>query len=173
MRPLTGAVLGQMKELHAARRALVKDRAAAQNRQKNLAIAPLKRRAARRLEQIGKELAAIAAELDRLVKADSRLAGRFQGLAGIPGIGAATAFALPIEMPELGTLESRRAASLAGLAPLTRESGRWKGKSFIGGGRASLRQALFMPALAAIRFNADLKAKYQPPIAAGKTPKSP
>jgi transposase len=85
--------------------------------------------------------------------------------------GAATAFALLIEMPELRTLESREAASLAGLAPVTRESGQWKGRSF-GGGRSGPRQALHMPALAAIRFNAGLKAKYQAPIAAGKPPKA-
>jgi transposase len=66
-----------------------------------------------------------------------------------------------IEMPGPGPLESRQAASLAGLAPVTRESGHCKGKSFTGGGRAGWRQALSMPALAALRFNAGLKAKYQ------------
>lgn len=171
VRPMTGAVLDQMKELHVARGALIKDRVAAQNRQKNLTLALLKRQAARRLEQIDKQLAVIDAELARLVKAEPSLQARFDSLASIPGVGAATAFALLIEMPELGTLESREAASLAGLAPVTRESGQWKGKSFIGGGRSGLRQALYMPALVAIRFNADLKAKYQALIAAGKPPK--
>ena len=74
-------------------------------------------------------------------------------------------------MPELGTLEHRQAASLAGLAPVTRDSGQWKGKSFISGGRANLRHALYMPALVAIRFHADFKAKYQAMTAAGKPPK--
>ena len=61
--------------------------------------------------------------------------------------------------------------SLAGLAPMTRQSGRWKGKAFITGGRARLRQALEMPALVATRFNPDLKAKYDALGQAGKPAK--
>jgi len=74
-------------------------------------------------------------------------------------------------MPELGTLENKQAASLAGLAPVARQSGQWKGKSFIRVGRANVRQALYMPALVAARFNPDLKAKYQQLIAQGKPAK--
>lgn len=74
-------------------------------------------------------------------------------------------------MSELGSLDNKQAASLAGLAPVARQSGQWKGKSFIRGGRANVRQALYMPALVAARFNPDLKAKYQKLIAAGKPAK--
>ena len=74
-------------------------------------------------------------------------------------------------MPELGTLDHRCAASLAGLAPMARDSGQHRGKRFIGGGRASLRQALYMPALVAVRFNGDLKAKYDALRGAGKPSK--
>ena len=74
-------------------------------------------------------------------------------------------------MPELGALDQKQAASLAGLAPITRQSGNWRGKAFIQGGRAALREALYMPALVACRFNPDLKAKYIQLIAAGKPPK--
>ena len=76
-----------------------------------------------------------------------------------------------IEMPELGMLENKCVASLAGLAPIARDSGQHSGKRFIRAGRAHLRQALHMPALVAIRFNADMKAKYQAFITAGKPPK--
>jgi cytosine/adenosine deaminase-related metal-dependent hydrolase len=62
-------------------------------------------------------------------------------------------------MPELGSLENKQAASRAGLAPVARRCGQWKGNSFIRGGRANVRQALYMPALVAARFNPDLKAK--------------
>jgi transposase len=89
----------------------------------------------------------------------------------IPGIGDLTACALIIEMPELGTMDAGQAASLSGLAPVTRQSGTWRGKSFIQGGRGSVRQVLFMPALVTIRYNPDLKAKYDQLIAAGKPPK--
>ena len=74
-------------------------------------------------------------------------------------------------MPELGHLNRKQAASLAGLAPVTRQSGRWRGKAFIQGGRATLRQALYMPAVVACWFNPDLKVKYNELIRAGKPPK--
>ena len=78
---------------------------------------------------------------------------------------------LLIEMPELGSLDEKQVAALAGLAPIARQSGNWKGKSFIRGGRQQVRQGLYMPALVAIRFNADLKTKYEQLIKAGKAPK--
>jgi len=131
----------RMHELHAARNVLVRDRIAAQNRQKNLVLALLERQAARRLAQIEDQLAAIDAQRARLVETDPDLQARFNSLVSIPGIGNTTALALLIERPELGTLEHRQAASLAGLSPDTRESGQCKGKYFISGGRATLRQA--------------------------------
>ena len=94
-----------------------------------------------------------------LIKADPDLARRYDIIVSIPGLATIAAFTMIIDMPELGTLENGQAASLAGLAPATRQSGTWTGRAFIRGGRASLRQALYMPALVAIRFNPQLKAK--------------
>ena len=74
-------------------------------------------------------------------------------------------------LPEIGTLARKQAGSLAGLVPHSRESGQWKGKSFISGGRKPLRDALYMPALVAMRFNPDLKAKYTALREAGKPAK--
>ena len=71
-------------------------------------------------------------------------------------------------MPELGTLDRREIAALAGLAPWTRQSGKWKGKSFIGGGRSSVRTVLFTGAMAAARFNPPLRAFHQKLVDAGK-----
>lgn len=96
---------------------------------------------------------------------------RYAILVSIPGVARLTAFALLIDMPELGALEPAQAASLAGLAPIARQSGRWTGHAFIRGGRGNVRRALYMPALVATRFNPDLKAKYDALIAAGKPPK--
>ena len=92
-------------------------------------------------------------------------------LISIPGIAEATAFAMLIEMPELGSLDGKQAASLAGLAPISRQSGKWQGHERIQGGRTFLRRAIYMPALAAVRFNRDLKAKFDQLIAAGKPAK--
>jgi transposase len=68
-------------------------------------------------------------------------------------------------------LRKKAVAALAGVAPITRQSGRWRGQAFIQGGRKPLRDALYMPALVAIRFNPDLKAQYDKMKAAGKPPK--
>ncbi len=106
-----------------------------------------------------------------IIKHDPDLAGRFDILVSIPGVSTVTAFALLIDMPELGTLEQGQAASLAGLAPVARQSGTWTGRAFIRGGRANVRHALYMPALVAMRYNPDLKAKYDQLKAAGKAPK--
>jgi transposase len=70
--------------------------------------------------------------------------------------------------PELGTLDRRQAAALAGPAPFTRQPGQWRGRSFIGGGRTHVRTALFMATLSAARFNPDLKLFHQRLIHAGK-----
>ncbi len=131
----------------------------------------LKRHNAERLRQIERQLAAIEAEVETRIKADPELARRFAILRSIPGIARVSAFTLLIEMPELGAMDAKQTASLAGLAPVARQSGRWTGRASIRGGRASLRQALYMPALVAIRFNPDLKAKYHQFIDAGKPAK--
>jgi transposase len=116
-------------------------------------------------------MAAIEAAILEQIRADPDLAQRLAILTTIPGVSAITAFALLIEMPELGTLEAGQATSLAGLAPAARQSGRWTGRAFIRGGRAAIRQAVYMPALVAIRFNPDTKAKYKQLMNAGKPSK--
>ncbi|MGP2490856.1 IS110 family transposase [Mesorhizobium sp. PUT5] len=170
-RPTRGPLLNDLKDLSMAREALVKNRTAAKNRAKNLTLPILKRHNGEQLRQIERQLAAIEVEIMKLIKADPDLANRFDILVSIPGVSAITAFALIIDMPELGTLENTQAASLAGLAPVARQSGKWTGRAFIRGGRANVRQALYMPALVATRFNPDLKANYDGLKAAGKASK--
>lgn len=170
-RPVRSPVLVDLKDLHMAREALVKNRTAAKNRSKTLSLPILKRQNAAQLRQIEHQIAAIEAEIIALVRADPDRARRFDILVSIPGVSAITAFALLIDMPELGTLGNGQAASLAGLAPVARQSGNWTGRAFIRGGRANVRQALYMPALVAMRFNPDLKANYQRLVKAGKPAK--
>lgn len=170
-RPVRSPILNDLKDLHMAREALVKNRTAAKNRAKNLTLPILRRHNAEQFRQIERQIAAIETEIMALIKADPDLVHRFAILVSIPGISDITAFALLIDMPELGTLENGQAASLAGLAPVARQSGQWTGRAFIRGGRANVRQALYMPALVAMRFNPNLKAKYQQLKAAGKASK--
>lgn len=170
-RPIPSEILDNMKELHVARLGLVKDRTAAKNRDVACRSPLLKRHAAQRLAQIDRQIAAIDAALNAGLIQEPGLKARFDVLTSIPGIGEATAFTMLIEMPELGTLDNKQVASLAGLAPIARDSGQHRGKRHIRGGRAHLRQALYMPALVATRFNPDMKTKYQALVASGKPPK--
>lgn len=171
VRPAKTASQALLAELINARDGLVRDRTALKNREKNLTLAILKRHCKQRLDQIARHIEALDAEIASIIAADPALARRHAILISIDGVGALTANQLVATMPELGSLENKQAASLAGLAPVARQSGQWKGKSFIRGGRANVRQALYMPALVAARFNPDLKAKYQQLIAAGKPAK--
>ena len=160
-----------LRELVNARDALIKDRVAALNRQA-IAVSPLiKRQLTQRLRQIDGQIEAIDRRLKTLRNADSDLCQRFDILTSIPGIGEVTANVLVVETPELGRLEHAQAASLVGLAPVPRDSGQTHGKRSIRGGRPRARQALYMPALNAIRLNPEFKTKYQAMIKAGKPAK--
>jgi transposase len=170
-RPVPSAIINDLRDLRTARNALIKDQVAAQTRAKAITLPLLKRQNAARLKQIEAQREAIDAEINALIQGDPDLAQRFAILCSIPGIAEVSAAMLLIEMPELGSLDEKQVAALAGLAPIARQSGNWKGKSFIRGGRQQVRQGLYMPALVAIRFNADLKAKYEQLIKAGKAPK--
>lgn len=171
VRPARSPQQLQLAELINARDGLVRDRTAIKNREKNLTIAILKLQCKQRLSQIERHIEALDAEVASIIAADPLLARRHTIITSISGLGTLTANQLIATMPELGALENKQAASLAGLAPNARQSGQWKGKSFIRGGRANVRQALYMPALVAARFNPDFKAKYQQLIAQGKPAK--
>jgi len=166
-----GIILHNLKELLTAKRALIKDRTAADARIATASQRIIKRQLSRRLRQISKDLEQIDEMLEGTILADANLGKRVEILTSIPGIGKATAFALIIEMPELGSLNGKQAAALAGLAPMSRQSGKWQGKERIQGGRASLRKAIYLPAIVATRFNPDMKAKYKQLISNGKCKK--
>src|SRR5690554_2005235 len=110
-------------------------------------IAPTRRHARARLAQIKRQLAEIEQALLGRLRRSPRRARALDILRSIPGVGTVTAMAILVACPEIGTMTKKQAASLAGLAPMTRQSGQWRGKSFIQGGRRILRHALYMPAL--------------------------
>lgn len=160
-----------LRELQVARQALLRERTRTLNREKTLTLAILKRQSTARLRLLKRQLAEVDAEIQSRLEQHHDTARARDILCSIPGLSQVSAAALLIEMPELGTLTGKQAASLAGLAPITRQSGQWRGKAFIQGGRKNLRDALYMPALVAARFNPDLKAKYDSLVAAGKPKK--
>ena len=117
--------------------------------------------------QISQCDARIKAEID----VDEKLARKALLLESIPGIGAVTAAILIAELPELGIADKKQIAALAGVAPMNRDSGQWRGQAHITGGRLSVRCSLYMATLPAIRFNPAIKDFYQRLRAEGKAPK--
>lgn len=164
-------VIEMLGEYELLRLAMVQLRTACKNREKTLTNKAFKALVVKQIRQINKDLAALGAKAMSEVKAHPELQERFTLLQTIPGIGPTTALSLVIIMPELGTLSEKKVSALAGLAPMDRQSGTYQGKAHIRGGRSSVRQALFMPALVALRYNPDLKAFYQRLTTAGKPKK--
>jgi transposase len=131
-----------LKELRAFRSGLVKDRTRIITRLKTQTLTITRRQGKVRLTQVEKQIAEIEAEIASLIQSDDTLAQSMKILLSIPGIGAVCASTILIEMPEIGTMDRKQVASLTGVAPMTRESGQWRGKSFIQGGRKVVRDAL-------------------------------
>jgi len=157
-----------LAELVARRRQIVEMMAAEGQRERRALDKRLKKSIARLRKALEKELAELDAEIDDSIHGSPVWAEKEDLLASVPGVGPVVARTLIAELPELGTLDRRQIAALAGLAPWTRQSGQWKGKSFIGGGRKSVRSALFIAAMVAARHNPVLKAFRDKLVAAGK-----
>jgi transposase len=168
IRPLPDAATQALADLVARRRQIVQMIVAERQREKRVTVKRIRRSIERLLAALEKELSALDCELDDTIRGTPAWRQNEDLLKSVPGVGPIIARTLLAEMPELGTLDRRQIAALAGLAPWTRQSGKWKGKSFIGGGRTTVRAVLFIGALTAARFNPMLKAFRQRLVAAGK-----
>jgi len=157
-----------LADLVARRRQIVEMIAAESQRARRVSNPRLKKSIARLHKALEKELAALDDDIGEHVRGTPAWAEKEDLLASVPGIGPTIARSLIAELPELGTLDRRQIAALVGLAPWTRQSGQWRGKSFIGGGRSSVRSVMFMGAMVAARYNPPLKAFRDRLVAAGK-----
>ena len=161
----------ELKELFSSRGGLIKDRTRLINRLQTQTLALVKRQTKARIDQIARQLKVLQQDINTRVQDCPNRARANTILRSIPGVGEVAAATILIEMPEVGTLDKKRAASLTGLAPMTRQSGKWRGKATIQGGRKQLRDALYMPALVATRHNPDMREKYKAMIKQGKPQK--
>lgn len=160
-----------MLSLLLARRAdLVTMRVAEQTRQQHPNYAMLKQRLNAMLAFLNGQLAEIENEIAALIEQSPAMTKKYDIMTGVKGIGKQTAFTLLACMPELGTLTRRQAASLAGVAPHAKDSGKTSRYRRTSGGRAIVKRSLFMAAMAARRFNTDLRAFYERLIGNGKKP---
>ena len=157
-----------LADMVARRRQIVEMIGAERQREKRVTIVHLRKSIARLIKTLEKELASLDRDIDDAVRGSSAWREKEDLLASVPGVGPTIARTLIAELPELGQLGRKQIAALAGLAPFTRQSGQWRGRSFIGGGRTTVRTALFMGAMVAKRHNPVLKAFFDRLVAAGK-----
>lgn len=117
------------------------------------------------------ELADLDDDLERALRESPLWRGKDNLLRSVPGIGRVLSITLLADLPELGTLSRHQIAALVGVAPLNRDSGRFRGKRTVWGGRARVRAALYMAALTATRYNPIIKAFYRRLCGVGKARK--
>lgn len=167
-RPLPDEATRLLADLVARRRQIVEMIGAERQREKRVSVPHLRKSIMRLLKALEKELAGLDTDIDDAVRGSPAWRDKEDLLASVPGVGPTIARTLIAELPELGQLGRRQIAALVGLAPFTRQSGQWRGRSFIGGGRTTVRTVLFMGAMVAKRHNPALKAFFDRLVAAGK-----
>jgi transposase len=167
-RPLPDEATRLLADLVARRRQIIEMIGAERQRERRVTVPRLKKSIARLLKALERELASLDTDIDDAVRGSPAWREKEDLLASVPGVGPVIARTLIAELPELGHLGRKEIASLVGLAPFTRQSGQWRGKSFIGGGRPKVRAAAFMGALVAKQHNPVLKVFFDRLVAAGK-----
>lgn len=167
--PLDSA-LEELAAFSTRRRQLLESRAAEKNRLRRAepCVASSHRAVIRILDS---QIAVVDRALARIVASCAKLRAKIAALTEVKGIGSTSAIALLAALPELGSLSRNQAASLAGLAPFNRDSGKFRGQRHIHGGRTSARNALYMSALVAAHRNPVISIFYSRLLSNGKPPK--
>jgi transposase len=170
VRPLPDAATQGLAAVVTRRRQLVDMLTAERNR---LSCAPpgLRKELQAHIRWLERRIAGLDTDLEHAIRTSPVWRAQEDLLRSVPGIGPIVARTLLAQLPELGTLAPKPLAALVGVAPLNRDSGLFRGRRKVGGGRAAVRAVLYMGTLAAVRFNPVLRPFYQRLRAAGKLPK--
>jgi transposase len=171
IRPLPDEDIELLSELVTRRRQLIELRTAESNRLPLARAIRVKRSIQRIIGTLTKQIEELDSDLDDAISDSPLWKEKDDLLQSVKGIGPTTAHLLIAEFPELGKINRRSAAALAGLAPFDDDSGKFRGSRHISGGRSPVRTALYMAALSAKRFNPSIKAFYQRLKANGKKTK--
>lgn len=169
-RPVASAEQVALRALLARRHQLVDMVVAEQQRQSHAADQLIRRSHATTIRHLKTEIARLEKAIGKIVEASPLFQTREDLLRSMPGFGPIVSRTLLVEMPELGTLDRHEVAALGGLAPYSRDSGKWRGKRWIRGGRTRVRAVLYLAAMAAIRGHGPLATFYRRLIDAGKLP---
>jgi transposase len=170
IRPILGGRDRLLADLVARRRQVVALIVAEKSR-RDTASDPVRRLMAPLLRQLERHLSMLDDRIEKELLADAERAELYELLQTVPGVGPGVARTLLVDLPELGHLGRREIASLVGVAPYARDSGKVRGLRRIRGGRASVRTVLYLAAMSASRFNPVLREVYQRLRQAGKPPK--
>lgn len=170
VRPLPDAAARELGALLARRRQLV-DMLVAEQHRLARADPAIARDVRAHITWLAKRLGGLDDDLHGAIKASPVWRVKDALYRTTPGIGPVTALTLIAELPELGTLNRKQIAALVGVAPLNRDSGHWRGRRMVWGGRAHVRTALFLCAMAAVRCHPTIRPFYQRLLAAGKPKK--
>jgi len=162
---------GELEALVTCRRQLLHVRTEQTNRMGQTTSRPARKSIQAILKVLEKQLKSLERQIRQLIESDDDLDDIDKLLRSVPGIGPVASATLLCEMSELGKMDRGQAAALVGVAPFNRDSGRFKGKRVIRGGRRAVRSVLYMSALCAIRCNPILGAFAQRLQKAGKLPK--
>jgi len=157
-----------LSELVGRRAQVIEMLVAERQRERRASALRVRKSLARHIATLEKELPEIDRDIDAMVCGSPVWRDKEDLLVTFPGVAHKIARNVLADLPELGRLTRRQIASLVGVAPFTRQSGRWKGKSMIAGGRPFVRAAIFMAAFSAIRCNPVLRDFYQRLLAHGK-----
>jgi transposase len=171
IRPIEAAEAQALGEHVTRRRQVIEMIVAERNRARLVRQKAIQKSIERHLAVLQKELSEVDHDIDQAIRQSPVWQADAELLDSVPGIGKATTRVLIAELPELGKLDRRKIAALVGVAPYNHDSGKKAGRRAIGGGRPSVRAALFMAALVASRCNPVIAAHYEKLRAAGKTGK--
>lgn len=170
LRPLPDAQTQALAAILARRRQLVEMLTAEKNRLGS-ALKPVRTSLRTHITWLERELQHTNTHLADAIHQSPVWREKDDLLQSVPGIGPVATSTLLANLPELGSLTGKQIAALVGVAPLNRDSGTWRGKRTVGGGRAQVRAILYMSALVATRFNPVIQAFYHRLCAAGKAKK--
>lgn len=171
VRPLPSENERELAELVARRRQLIELRTAESNRLQQTASLKVRRNIEHTLKFLDKQLQTVDDELDRQIRQSPLWREKDQLLQSVPGIGPQTSRTLLAELPQLGQCSRREIASLVGVAPINRDSGKFRGQRTTWGGKATVRAALYMATLTAVKYYPPLKTVYHRLRNHGKKPK--
>jgi len=170
-RPIADEALRSL-EAHVGRRRQLVDMITAEgNRMGQVADKDVRKQIQRHITWLQRELKTVDTDLGDAIRRTPMWRAKDNLIQSVPGIGRVTSFTILAQFPQLGSLTGKQAAALSGLAPFNVDSGKFRGRRRISGGRSGIRSLLYMATLSAVRYNPVIAEFYQRLLGAGKAKK--